>query len=141
MTGIHWASTVPAFLALACLPFPFLFYKYGGSVRQKCKYAAEADAFMRSLRESVVTDPEVETTPSKEEEAEDEDKAETRSSSGVGEEEHRFERIKTAHSVSTQRDVPLYEESPFEIDRVHTKESFRSGRSKTESLAKKMNRK
>lgn len=141
MTGIHWASTVPAFLALACLPFPFLFYKYGGSVRQKCKYAAEADAFMRSLRESVVTDPEVETTPSKEEEAEDEDKAETRSSSGVGEEEHRFERIKTGHSVSTQRDVPLYEESPFEIDRVHTKESFRSGRSKTESLAKKMNRK
>lgn len=100
---------------------------------------------MRSLRESVVTDPEVETMPSKEEEeeeAEDEDKAETRSSSGVGEEEeHRFERIKTGHSVSTQRDVPLYEESPFEIDRVHTKESFRSGRSKTESLARKMNRK
>ncbi|KAL1967131.1 hypothetical protein VTN77DRAFT_3422 [Rasamsonia byssochlamydoides] len=25
--GIHWASTIPAFLALACTPFPFLFYK------------------------------------------------------------------------------------------------------------------
>lgn len=41
--GIHWASTIPAFLALACLPFPFLFYKYGGAIRSRCKYAAEAD--------------------------------------------------------------------------------------------------
>ncbi|EKG19564.1 Major facilitator superfamily [Macrophomina phaseolina MS6] len=144
--GIHWASSVPAFLALACLPFPFLFYKYGGRIRMKCKYAAEADAFMRSLRESAaVTAAEVETTSSKEAEAEAEaeDKAETRSGSGASEEgeERRFERIKTGHSVATQRDVPLYEESPFEIDRVHTKESFRSGRSKTESLARKMSRK
>lgn len=112
----------------------------------KCKYAAEADAFMRSLRESAaVTAAEVETTSSKEAEAEAEaeDKAETRSGSGASEEgeERRFERIKTGHSVATQRDVPLYEESPFEIDRVHTKESFRSGRSKTESLARKMSRK
>ncbi|KAI9050064.1 hypothetical protein LZ554_006209 [Drepanopeziza brunnea f. sp. 'monogermtubi'] len=40
--GIHWASSIPAFLALACVPFPFLFYKYGESIRLKCKYAAEA---------------------------------------------------------------------------------------------------
>jgi MFS family permease len=25
--GIHWASSIPAFLALVCVPFPFLFYK------------------------------------------------------------------------------------------------------------------
>lgn len=25
--GIHWASCIPAFLALICVPFPFLFYK------------------------------------------------------------------------------------------------------------------
>lgn len=25
--GIHWASSIPAFLALICVPFPFLFYK------------------------------------------------------------------------------------------------------------------
>lgn len=25
--GIHWASSIPAFLALMCVPFPFLFYK------------------------------------------------------------------------------------------------------------------
>ncbi|KAK3996068.1 putative transporter mfs2 [Cladorrhinum sp. PSN332] len=40
--GIHWASTVPAFLALACMPFPILFYWYGPRIRAKCKYAAEA---------------------------------------------------------------------------------------------------
>jgi hypothetical protein len=47
--GIHWASCIPALLSLACVPFPFIFYSYGPVIRQKCKYAAEADAFMRSL--------------------------------------------------------------------------------------------
>ena len=27
--GIHWASSIPAFLAVLCMPLPFLFYKYG----------------------------------------------------------------------------------------------------------------
>lgn len=40
--GIHWASSVPAFLSVACVPFPFLFYKYGPLIRSKCPYAAEA---------------------------------------------------------------------------------------------------
>lgn len=48
--GIHWASSVPAFLAVACVPFPFLFYKYGAQIRTKCKYAAEADQFMRKIQ-------------------------------------------------------------------------------------------
>jgi len=47
--GIHWASSVPAFLALACVPFPFLFYKYGSAIRKRCKFAAEADAFVQSM--------------------------------------------------------------------------------------------
>jgi hypothetical protein len=47
--GIHWASSIPAFLALACAPFPFLFYKYGAAIRRRCKYAAESDAFLRRL--------------------------------------------------------------------------------------------
>ncbi|KAL8338364.1 hypothetical protein RB598_006975 [Gaeumannomyces tritici] len=50
--GIHWASSVPAFLALACLPFPFLFWKYGASIRTKCKYAAEAAEVLRRMRAS-----------------------------------------------------------------------------------------
>ncbi|PVH72068.1 MFS general substrate transporter [Cadophora sp. DSE1049] len=48
--GIHWASTIPAFLALACVPFPSLFYKYGKGIRLKCKYAAEAAAFLEQMK-------------------------------------------------------------------------------------------
>lgn len=48
--GIHWASSIPAFLALACLPFPFLFYKYGHIIRARCEFAAEAAAIMEKIR-------------------------------------------------------------------------------------------
>ncbi|UPK95480.1 hypothetical protein LCI18_006415 [Fusarium solani-melongenae] len=48
--GVHWASSVPAFLALACVPFPFLFYKYGGRIRLKCKYASEAVQILQKMR-------------------------------------------------------------------------------------------
>lgn len=48
--GIHWASSVPAFLALACVPFPFIFYKYGAQIRARCVYAAQAEAVMEKLR-------------------------------------------------------------------------------------------
>lgn len=48
--GIHWASTIPAFLALACVPFPFLFYKYGAQIRSKCKFAAEAAQVLAEIR-------------------------------------------------------------------------------------------
>ncbi|KAK4189583.1 putative transporter mfs2 [Podospora australis] len=56
--GLHWASSVPAFLALACLPCPFLFYKYGARVRKSCKYAAEAAEVMaQMLKQHKVVDP------------------------------------------------------------------------------------
>ena len=48
--GIHWASSIPAFLALMCAPFPFLFYKYGKEIRLKCKFAAEAAAALERIR-------------------------------------------------------------------------------------------
>ncbi|KAI0538481.1 major facilitator superfamily transporter [Xylaria digitata] len=48
--GIHWGSSVPAFLSLVFLPFPFLFMKYGARIRAKCKYAAEATETMAKLR-------------------------------------------------------------------------------------------
>ncbi|KAE8152094.1 major facilitator superfamily domain-containing protein [Aspergillus avenaceus] len=70
--GIHWASSIPAFLALACTPMPFLFYKYGAWVRKRCHYAAEADAFLeRMLANAAETEPQetekedIETGPSK----------------------------------------------------------------------------
>lgn len=48
--GIHWASSVPAFLALACVPFPFIFYRVGEKIRLKCKYAAQAHKIMDDIR-------------------------------------------------------------------------------------------
>ncbi|EXJ62420.1 hypothetical protein A1O7_02855 [Cladophialophora yegresii CBS 114405] len=48
--GVHWASAVPGFIALACFPFPIFFYKYGKSIRRRCKYSAEAARFLDSLK-------------------------------------------------------------------------------------------
>jgi MFS family permease len=48
--GIHWASSVPAFLVLACVPFPFVMYRYGGGLRLKCKYAFEAAEMMKRMQ-------------------------------------------------------------------------------------------
>jgi hypothetical protein len=48
--GIHWASSIPAFLALMCVPFPFLFYKYGRPIRMRCKFAAEAAKVLEHLK-------------------------------------------------------------------------------------------
>lgn len=47
--GIHWASSIPAFLALACVPFPFVFYAYGERIRLSCKFSAQSEEFMRQL--------------------------------------------------------------------------------------------
>lgn len=49
--GVHWASAVPGFIALACFPFPILFYKYGPAIRRRCKYSAEAARILDSLKD------------------------------------------------------------------------------------------
>ncbi|CAF1646956.1 unnamed protein product, partial [Adineta ricciae] len=41
--GIHWATSIIAFLTLICAPFPFLFYKYGARIRKRCRFAAEVE--------------------------------------------------------------------------------------------------
>lgn len=48
--GIHWAPSIPAFLSVACIPIPFLFYKYGAVIRSKCKYAAESEEYMQRIK-------------------------------------------------------------------------------------------
>lgn len=48
--GTNWASSIPAFLALACVPLPFLFYRYGAAIRVRCKYAAEAAHMLDMVR-------------------------------------------------------------------------------------------
>ncbi|KAF9893435.1 hypothetical protein FE257_010747 [Aspergillus nanangensis] len=50
--GIHWAAMVPALLTLACLPFPFIFYKYGEAIRKRCKYAAHGAMMAARMRQS-----------------------------------------------------------------------------------------
>jgi hypothetical protein len=49
--GIHWASAIPAFLALMCVPFPFLFYHYGPAIRSRCKFAASAAEELKKMKE------------------------------------------------------------------------------------------
>ncbi|KAI9670601.1 MAG: MFS siderochrome iron transporter 1 [Alyxoria varia] len=205
--GIHWASSVPAFLALACAPFPFVFYKYGPAIRRRCKFAAEADRFMQKMKSQTQGAPPPEKQPattkkqssesdhstsagSREEDIEkwaqhhhkqkqqeqqqqrrlqqDEQQEENkeqeafdysyddhrssrtysatspknrdsylpplpgeRSNAEPSSSASRFERIKTggsmarvASSSSAVSNTGAYDESPYDIDRVNTKESF-----------------
>jgi multidrug resistance protein len=47
--GPNWASSIPAFLAVLYMPAPFLFYKYGPSIRTRSKKSAESQEYMASL--------------------------------------------------------------------------------------------
>lgn len=48
--GIHWASSIPAFMTLVCMPFPLVMYRYGMQVRMKCKYSFEAAETMKKIQ-------------------------------------------------------------------------------------------
>ncbi|KAB8067273.1 major facilitator superfamily domain-containing protein [Aspergillus leporis] len=134
--GIHWASSIPAFLALACVPFPFLFYKYGAAIRKRCKFAAQSEAFMRKIQEQATT------ALSEEEEKEikfDRTEAPTphepslsSTSSHAEEEPIAVQRPRSrAHSTMSTRTagslarVPTYEANPYDVDRENTRESFK----------------
>ncbi|KAM4065908.1 major facilitator superfamily protein [Hirsutella rhossiliensis] len=121
--GIHWASSIPAFLALACVPFPFLFYHYGPAIRARCKFAAESAAFMRRLREGAAQSEEKvvdEKASSEKDEV----------SSGDGEatesEELPFEPVTGTLSRPSIRTMGsrTYEGNPYDIDRVNSRRSF-----------------
>lgn len=49
--GIHWASCIPGFVSVACMPLPFLFYRYGAAIRKRCKYAAISASHSQKLQE------------------------------------------------------------------------------------------
>ncbi|KAH8881874.1 MFS general substrate transporter [Thozetella sp. PMI_491] len=53
--GVNWASSVPAFISLACVPFPFLFAKYGPAIRKRCRYAARAHDMAAKIQEKPST--------------------------------------------------------------------------------------
>ncbi|KAI9168071.1 MFS-type efflux pump MFS2 [Paramyrothecium foliicola] len=62
--GIHWASSIPAFLSLVCLPVPFIFYRYGASIRTKCKYATQAAAALELMKPTITVVPDSNETKS-----------------------------------------------------------------------------
>ncbi|GAB7339624.1 hypothetical protein MBLNU457_6218t1 [Dothideomycetes sp. NU457] len=47
--GVQWASSVPAFLALACLPLPFIFKRLGKPIRDRSKYANQAQEITKQM--------------------------------------------------------------------------------------------
>lgn len=110
--GLHWASSVPGFLALACIPFPFLFYKYGPSIRRKCKYASEAAEFRDKLVQKTIVPASVAPTAASGGEK-------TIVNDNVSERSGSLVLVKTR----------TYEASPFDIDRVNTAEAVAGNKS------------
>ncbi|KAK5118444.1 hypothetical protein LTR62_002958 [Meristemomyces frigidus] len=49
--GPAWASAIPAFLALAFAPLPFLLLKFGSTLRARSRFANEAKARLAKLEE------------------------------------------------------------------------------------------
>ncbi|PYH83194.1 MFS general substrate transporter [Aspergillus uvarum CBS 121591] len=136
--GIHWATCIPAFLALACVPFPFMFYKYGPAIRKRCKYAAESDAFMRQMlaqhMKKAEVAPEEPQEETKEEHGFDRTEAPAAETLSADSESSHKERLAdlhrtrskaSTHTVNSVRQS-LYEGNPYDIDRVHTRESFKA---------------
>jgi hypothetical protein len=137
--GIHWASSIPAFLSLACVPFPFIFYKYGSQIRQRCTYAAEADAFMRRLAEKNQAEIRPEETTAQNETEQDgvsadlsDDSSDKESLSTVpsritlGRYASRVSR-QSGRSMHRTATATQYEENPYDLDLVNTRQSAISG--------------
>lgn len=123
--GIHWASSIPAFLALVCVPMPILFKIYGPKIRERCKFAAESAAFMRRLQEQVAHGLSNEKEEDEEQNALD--------YSYEAENTPQFEEIKTTQDGSSLGKEQLsrtgtYEGNPYDLDLVNTRESFGEGR-------------
>ncbi|KAI1372288.1 MFS general substrate transporter [Hypoxylon crocopeplum] len=130
--GIHWASSIPAFLALACVPFPFLFYKYGPAIRERCKFAAQSAAFIARLQDAQADE--------KREETKEEDKHTHSGDEAPGsvddsettiaepgpplEVRRRTSSWAVSDANADDSDGGAYEGNPYDIDRVNTRESF-----------------
>ncbi len=41
--GYQWASSLLAFISLACCAIPFVFYYYGAAIRRKSRFAYSGD--------------------------------------------------------------------------------------------------
>ncbi|PHH85968.1 hypothetical protein CDD83_10930 [Cordyceps sp. RAO-2017] len=152
--GIHWAASVPAFLALGCVPFPVLFYRYGPAIRKRCKFASESAAFVRRLQEGAassdgaagdgadaddVQDAEAVAVATGEgdeqlrEEKDDEDTIGAASSTDSGGEGPVYEPIAGTYSRASAATRASsaggrkYEGNPYDVDRLNSRQSFASG--------------
>jgi hypothetical protein len=119
------------------VPLPFIFYKYGAQIRQRCTYAAEADAFMRRLAEKNQAEVRKET----EETNEEKDADQTGHSSQVVDETNDTESLSTVpsrvsfgrhasrasrqsgRSIQRVATATQYEENPYDLDLVNTRQS------------------
>lgn len=152
--GIHWATTIPAFLALICVPFPFVLYKYGPAIRTRCKYAAEAAAFMDRMRNQQEQEQKSDgssdsATTNDDEKLDREADLEAKEHEDVAEKEDfdynyendgdepgssqaRFRQIKAGGggaitpglSRTATSTSQRYDANPFDLDRVATRDSF-----------------
>ncbi|KAJ5117012.1 Major facilitator superfamily multidrug transporter mdrA [Penicillium angulare] len=133
--GLHWAASVPAFLALACVPFPFILYKKGLSIRKHCKYSAQSEAFVQSLLQSMAepqpqqeaqADEPVSRVPTLTEQSSAIDSALAQKESEIN--VHSLDRSMTHTSARVSGEmhrVPTYEANPYDVDRINTRESFK----------------
>lgn len=123
--GIHWASCIPAFLSVACIPFPIIFYFYGPRIRQHCTYSAEAEAFMQRLTAKHQVE---QTAPAQEREREDSSDSDGDSTDSSSENfSVSARRSRRGSQASRRTTATQYEENPYNIDRVNTLQSL-SGR-------------
>lgn len=121
--GTNWASSIPAFLALACVPFPFLFYKYGGLIRSRCKFAAQSEAFMARLREADSSESE-EKEPEQTDSSEPVDPKEENSDRHGHSDQKRHRRHSSVSDAAASTRRGSYDGNPYNIDRVNTRQSF-----------------
>jgi hypothetical protein len=116
--GVNWAGTTVAFIALAFLPAPIIFYIYGPRIRRTTKFAREADDLNKMLAAKVLaargTPKDVEAGPDSPEvdEADErtvhavqealEEAANQQVSQGMGDKMMEVERVITRNSLRRQ---------------------------------------
>ncbi|KAH8760579.1 major facilitator superfamily transporter [Diaporthe sp. PMI_573] len=121
--GTNWASSIPAFLALACVPFPFLFYRYGGAIRSRCKFSAQSEAFIARFREADCSRSE-EKEPEQTDSSEAADNNEEISDRRAHSDQKRHRRHSSVSDAAASTHRRSYDGNPYNIDRVNTRESF-----------------
>lgn len=139
--GTQWASSVPAFLALALVPAPFILYKYGAAIRSKCVYAAESEKAMAAMRKQAAQAQagtkvqtirtSTESSRSQTTDATTVDKFDVepikasksghRSTPSNAVDPQRL--LRTTSRAETLGEAAAYEASPYDIDRVNTNAS------------------